>query len=521
MARIDIGQLSQELDKMKTWLETQKLHFENAQKSVEKFQVDTLASFQGEAGDSVRAYAKEVYQPIHMEVMKVESELRPVLDTITNDGKSRFGDNGIVDEEYIQEWSFRFNKYAHQLVDLTQDVNRDLRSVADIIHLELLKTNELEEIHYNTKRHCQRTIEQIDEFDRETNAKIQPIQASVLRLQNMVQEVSSKAPSMSGYQSGSFKFSRLSSITPEESYQEWLEISKNLSGEELYRTAIEFGKKHGYVVEKEVNGVKSFEFSGWFIFASDEAVQAKNMVLVEIDGKLQMFCYRQTDSANTISVPMGDFENPFEALFNPDKRNKINDIMRNSNSKAADLIKYYGGYDKLPLFTPNQKIIDYYANYDHGIKVGGAILGFLGNKKNPEKIQFTDRELDTIAGEWSESADRHTFGGEITQHAVAYNLTKQIPIGDLKSRTSIADLGNDDHDITKSAMDAISNADQSIRELQQGDFVGVAKNVLASGDNIKSTAARGVEKVGEFYKDITDKISPINGIKNFTKYLGF
>lgn len=232
MARIDIGQLSQELDKMKTWLETQKLHFENAQKSVEKFQVDTLASFQGEAGDSVRAYAKEVYQPIHMEVMKVESELRPVLDTITNDGKSRFGDNGIVDEEYIQEWSFRFNKYAHQLVDLTQDVNRDLRSVADIIHLELLKTNELEEIHYNTKRHCQRTIEQIDEFDRETNAKIQPIQASVLRLQNMVQEVSSKAPSMSGYQSGSFKFSMLSDMKKysEEDKKQFVENMKTQYG---------------------------------------------------------------------------------------------------------------------------------------------------------------------------------------------------------------------------------------------------------------------------------------------------
>lgn len=101
----------------------------------------------------------------------------------------------------------------------------------------------------------------------------------------------------------------------------------------------------------------------------------------------------------------------------------------------------------------------------------------------------------------------------------------------MKSRTSIADLGNNDHDITKSAMDGISNINQSIREIQQGDFVGASENILEAGENIRTTATRGVEKVGEFSKKIIGKFPPITlpnlsmpsitGIKNFTKHLGF
>lgn len=410
MPRIDVRQLSQELDKVKTWLEGQKLSFENAQKSVKRFQVDTLAAFQGETGDSVRAYTQEIYEPIHIEMMKVEAELRPVLDVIKREGQSQFGDDGIVDSEYITEWSGRFDKYAHQLIDLTHDVNQDLRSVADIIDLELLKTDELEEIQHNIKRHCQRTSEQIDTFDRETDVKMASIQESIAHLQKMVQEASSKAPSMSTYKSGSFKFNMLSKMTPEE------QKKYNMLPQEL-KDSIDAQPPILVLSDVTINTIDGntyFTINKQFYYQDYGGKKyTAHFVFVEINGKVQMFLTQ--DGSKGMSVPFG--------VFHPDPFTSSSgweDVDPGDNSDGLPKLVHYKS-DPFPVELEGRRgeleeIARYYSSTENCKNLGEAMLKYKGNQ-DLRITDFNSDILNRLAGQYSGSSGERNFYEEIEAHA--------------------------------------------------------------------------------------------------------
>lgn len=208
MTKIDVANIKSEFDKAKQWVTQQKSKIEETKNAADSFNVETMSTFVGEAGDSARAYTQDVYQPLVGQVGQVESILNSKLTSIQSKAEGEFGGNGAVDSDYVEQWKTQVHQHIKNQVNEIDQLNNAMQNVADIVALEKLSTGELEQVGQKINQSCQETIEKLTAFDTSSASELQSVDAEINKLKQMIDEVKSKRPSINGYKPGNFRFSK-------------------------------------------------------------------------------------------------------------------------------------------------------------------------------------------------------------------------------------------------------------------------------------------------------------------------
>ncbi|MBC1501849.1 hypothetical protein HB943_14705 [Listeria weihenstephanensis] len=507
--RIQVSEMNLILERQIVLLSEENHQINEAMTAVDIFVTKTETSFIGETGDASRAYLQEVYKPIQSKTLEINEKFSELLKTYNEDALAQYGALGIVHEEYLEN---DYVKSVNKVTDFELEAYRDFNKLAseanEYFPVGQINTNETEQYRYDLNRQVQINIEQLHAFDEKWRAKFKEVEQLQDALDKMIAQVTNTRVSASQYKAGMIQFVK----TPDEIYAEWLKVSKDLTGQDLYRAAIEFGKKYDLVIEKDIDGMKAYEFKGWFIFENYETPTAGHVVLLELDGQLQIFIYRQgSDGENTVSVPMGEFTNPFDVFFNMDRQNMVAEAMKiEDQEERVKAIENIYEKEKLPSFTPSTEIIDHYSKYNNAVSFGDGILKYLGNMENGQST-FTPDELDAIAGQWSGTDRSYKFGGEIASHAFAFNIGMSTPFAseDFANRTAIADLGNSDNDLTKTGMDVLSYAREIMGDIANGNMFDSGGYLDDFKDNFSQMiedAPKALEEIYRLIESLKEKV---------------
>ncbi|MCL1919308.1 MAG: hypothetical protein FWG14_13615, partial [Peptococcaceae bacterium] len=231
-----------------------------------------------------------------------------------------------------------------------------------------------------------------------------------------------------------------------------------------YKLVAEIAVREGLATVHTVDGQVFYEFNDEFVWDNYGNNWTGMIVLTAIDGDMNLFIRR--NDVNGISIPFGFFEpDLFQTLFTT------------GWTETTRFVFYHYRSNGIPLSLEDrkgdmEKIATYYALRTNSERAGLIILKYLGYVESLEtgipKTNFTNEELDAIAGRWSGSSGRSNFCHEIEAHAdllldndIRANAVKALMMArgrteeDYYNSVGCADLAFGDNNVDKLAMDIL------------------------------------------------------------------
>lgn len=203
-------ELTEQFSKLKTWLTQHKEKVGKMNGGIKTFVSETQSSFQGEAGDGMRACMTDVFTPLYAQFEVTEHTLNRAVDTISQKAESYFGGSGIVDSDYLDEWLNQVERIVRDFDHMSDDIDSRVQNINDLISVQTINRDPFQEPLYTVKRHVAEIKSHMTEFEAEANRLVSEVNMEVSKLTSMLKDVSRLNNDMRAYKSGSFKFNTLS-----------------------------------------------------------------------------------------------------------------------------------------------------------------------------------------------------------------------------------------------------------------------------------------------------------------------
>ncbi|MBC1499646.1 hypothetical protein HB943_03450 [Listeria weihenstephanensis] len=410
--KIDVRELNELVNENITALTKEHETLSDAMTATTTFTTETQAFFKGKTADASRAYLQEAYLPVQQKTLEVNELMTKTLTAYIADAQAQFGANGIVDIPAIE---MEYKRNLNQLTDYERQEYRELNDLIqeanEFISFPTTNLSLLEELQHDALAEITKIRMKLEDFETKWNAEFSKVESLQDELDRMLAQIESNKITPTGYQAGTFQF-----VSPIKSPDEFDSL------QEYYKYVTEWAVTNGKAKVITVDGQTYYEFIDTFYWVN-YGHEEKNgtMIMTEVNGEMIMFLQREHEHA--ISVPFGTFyPDPFQVLGNSGwqplpKNGTLVDM------ESPDTIKlYHWKSSDLPegFTTSNDDLkamADFYAGTYNSYDASVAILKYLAHDQNPEKISFTNAELDEVATNWSGGHDRFEFAGEVEAHA--------------------------------------------------------------------------------------------------------
>lgn len=205
--RIVVTELIQGLESMLTHFERTQTELERAKTGIKAFVTNSQAIFKGQTADNARNYLMEVIQPIYWKKQQWVIQAKSLLVEMKAEAIHIFGENGIVDTQYLlNEYQRNIDQYYDQLIDVAEEYNKDIQTIADIIDLPRLTPSETHQQKIEHQQYISRVVERVHAFDQKYNKRLTTLMEDLSTIEQMLTQVQTYTGTASTYQSGSIVF---------------------------------------------------------------------------------------------------------------------------------------------------------------------------------------------------------------------------------------------------------------------------------------------------------------------------
>lgn len=479
--KIDVSELRELVSDHITALTKEHETLHDAMTATTTFTTETQEFFKGKTADASRAYLQEAYRPVQQKTLEVNELMTKMLTAYLADVEAQFGANGIVDIPAIE---MEYQRNLNQLTDYERQEYRELNDLIqeanEFISFPTSNLSLLEELQHDALAEITKVRMKLEDFETKWNTEFNKVETLQTELDRMLAQVGNNTITPTSYQAGTFQF-----VSPIKSPDEFDTV------QEYYKYVTEWAVANGKAKVITVDGQTYYEFTDTFYWVNYGVERNGTMIMAEVNGEMIMFLQREHDSA--ISVPFGTFyPDPFQVLANngwqplPKKGTEV-------DMDSPDTIKLYHwkSSDLKDGFTTSnddlKSIATYFSSTKNSYDVSVAILKYLAHDKKPEKLVFTNEELDEVATNWSGGHNRFDFAGEVEAHA---DMLVDTPFcealakpEDIKRRQEGTSMSEEDAEI------AYYNA-SSIADMAKSEVGGDSKSMNNIFNNIWGTQQR-------------------------------
>ncbi|MGG3926179.1 T7SS effector LXG polymorphic toxin [Metabacillus fastidiosus] len=181
------------IDETLSKLESTQTNLQQIQVNVEKF-ISLEDSFGGRGGDSIRSFYQECHVPFLKFFENVVIQYIDLLKQMSVSLRSMEpSSSGFIRQSFLElELEQGLQKIDFITKELTDEANQIIASVSDIIALREVDDDEFAyQVRLAKQNKCQ-TIEKLNQFDHQQTTSLYPIEDSLKKMRQFIQEISSK-----------------------------------------------------------------------------------------------------------------------------------------------------------------------------------------------------------------------------------------------------------------------------------------------------------------------------------------
>ncbi|EAD7631413.1 hypothetical protein AB290_05725 [Listeria monocytogenes] len=397
--KIDVRELNEIVSENIVMLKKEYENLNIAMNATTNFTVETQEFFKGKTADASRAYLQEAYKPVQQKTLEVNKLMTKILSEYIADAEAQFGANGMIDIQSIEmEYKRSFNQVSDDEMREYRDLNNLIQEANEFTYFQSSNLGFFEELHHDALTEITNIRMKLEDFETKWNVELSKVEKLQKELEWMLTQVNDNKIIPTSYQAGTLPFGK-----PFKSRDEFDTV------QEYYQYVVEWAVANGKAKEIIVDGQIYYEFTDTFYYQNYKQEVNGTLVMTEVNGEMILFIQRK-DTENAVAVPFGVFyPDPFQRLAN--------------EGESGDIIKLYHWKSKdIPegLNIPNDELktmADFFASTQNSYDASMAILKYLAHNENPEKLTFTDTELNEVATNWSGGKNRFDFAGEVEAHA--------------------------------------------------------------------------------------------------------
>ncbi|MED4532578.1 T7SS effector LXG polymorphic toxin [Metabacillus fastidiosus] len=181
------------IDETLSKLESTQTNLQQIQVNVEKF-ISLEDSFRGRGGDSIRSFYQECHVPFLKFFENVVIQYIDLLKQMSVSLRSMEpSSSGFIRQSFLElELEQGLQKIDFITKELTDEANQIIASVSDIIALREVDDDEFAyQVRLAKQNKCE-TIEKLNQFDHQQTTSLYPIEDSLKKMRQFIQEISSK-----------------------------------------------------------------------------------------------------------------------------------------------------------------------------------------------------------------------------------------------------------------------------------------------------------------------------------------